>query len=238
MYVHLGWRTSNRPTGWSFGYCGSCQQEGVARLEKVMATLYLNGLLPLYKKDKGQIARCDFCGRSIEDVCDWEGIALADWSHHEGVAALSKKLGISNPAGLGSTLPDTRLHALLSAVQQTSSFTRLEIGSVGILAGCISAVAIAAPLAMWLHQNKQAPGQMDELGFVMILSLISLVPGAIVGSLIETLLRRERGAAARIREVYNNYPFDLYRLEELSREYGTLVQKAVKVVIDEVPRNW
>ncbi len=238
MYVHLSWRTSNRPTGWSFGYCGSCQQDGVARLEKVMATLYLNGVIPLYKKDKGQIARCDFCDRSIEDVRDWEGVALADWSHHEGVAVLCKRLGISSAAGLRSTFLDTRLHSLLSAVQQTSSFTRLEIGSVGILGGCIVAVAIAVPLALWLHQNQQAPGQMDELGFVMILSLISLVPGAIVGALIEALLRRERGAAARIREVYNNYPFDLYRLEELSREYGTRVQKAVRVVIDEVPRRW
>jgi hypothetical protein len=238
MYVHLNWRTSNRLTGWSFGHCGSCQQEGVARLEKVVAVLYLNGIIPLYKKDKGQVARCDFCGRSVEDVRDWEGIALADWSHHEGVAVLCKRLGISNPAGLRSTFPDTRLHSLLSAVQQTSSFTRLEIGPVGILGGCIAAVAIAVPLALWLHQNQQAPGQIDELGFVMLLSGISLIPGAIVGALIEALLRRERGAAARIREVYNNYPFDLYRLEELSREYGQRVQKAVKVVIDEEPRRW
>ncbi len=238
MYVHLNWRTSHRPTGWSFGYCGSCQQEGVARLEKVVAVLYLNGIIPLYKKDKGQVARCDFCGRLVEDVRDWEGIALSDWSHHEGIAALSKRLGISNTVGLGSSFPDSRLHSLLSAVQQTSSFTRLEIGPAGILGGCIVAVAIAAPLALWLHQNQQAPGQIDELGFVMLLSGISLIPGAIVGALIEALLRRERGAAARIREVYNNYPFDLYRLEQLSHDYGKRVQKAVRSVIDEVPRSW
>ncbi len=72
----------------------------------------------------------------------------------------------------------------------------------------------------------------------MLLSGICLIPGAILGALIEALLRRERGAAARIREVYNKYPFDLYRLEELSREYGKRVQKAVTSVIDEVPRRW
>lgn len=238
MYVHLGWRTSNRPTGWSFGYCGSCQQVGVARLEKVVAVLYLNGIIPLYKKDKGQVARCDFCGRLVEDVRDWEGVALADWSHHEGVAALTKKLEISDPVGVGSTFTDARLHSLLSAVQQTPCFTRLEMGPVGILGGCIVAVAIAAPLGLWLHKNHLAPGQIGELGFVMLLSLISLVPGAIVGALTETLLRDERGVAARIREVYNNYPFDLYRLEELSREYGKRVHKAVQSVIDEVPRRW
>jgi hypothetical protein len=79
---------------------------------------------------------------------------------------------------------------------------------------------------------------MDELGFMILLSLISLVAGAVLGALTEALLRRERGAAARIREVYTNYPFDLYRLETLSQEYGRNVQKAVKLVIDEVPRGW
>jgi hypothetical protein len=72
------------------------------------------------------------------------------------------------------------------------------------------------PLAMWLHQNQQSAGQMDKLGFVMLLSLIGLVPGTIVGTLIEALLGRPPGVAARIREIYNNYPLDLYHLEELS----------------------
>lgn len=208
------------------------------RLEKVVQVLYLNGIIPLYKKDKGEVARCDFCGRSVEQVRSWDGIALADWSHEEGAAALGKKLGISIPVAHSNTSTDARLHSLLSAVQQISSFTKVAIGPVGILSGCIVGVTIAMPLAVWLHHNQQAPGRIDELGFVMILSLISLIPGAFIGGLIEALLRRDRGVAARIREVYNNYPFDLYRLEELSREYGQRVQKAVKVVIDEVPRNW
>jgi hypothetical protein len=238
MYVHISWGTSYRPIGWSFAYCGSCQQEGVVRLEKVVEVLYLNGIIPLYKKDKGQRARCDFCGRLVQQVRNWEGVALADWSPQEGVAALSKILGISAPVGLTNASTDARLHSLLSAVQQTSSLTKVGIGPVGILSGCILAVSIAMPLAMWLHQNQQAPGQMDELGFVMLVSFISLFPGAIAGALIETLLRCERGVAVRLREVYDNYPFDLYRLEELSQEYGKRVQKAVKAVIDEVPRRW
>jgi hypothetical protein len=238
MYVHINWNTDYRPVGWSFGSCGSCQHEGVVRLEKVVEVLYLNGIIPLYKRDKGKVARCDFCGRLVEQVRNWEGVAPADWSPQDGVAALSTKLGFSNPVGLMNPSTDARLHSLLSAVQRTSSLTAVGIGPVGILGGCILGVSVAVPLAMWLHENQQAPGRMDELGFVMLLSLISLVPGAILGALIEALLRSERGVAARIREVYNNYPFDLYRLEELSYEYGKNVQKAVKVVIDEVPRRW
>jgi hypothetical protein len=111
----------------------------------------------------------------------------------------------------------------------------VKVGPLGILGGCILAVAVAIPLALWLHQNQNPPGQIDEGGFVMVLSLISLVPGAILGALIETWLRRGHGAAARLREAYTNYPFDLYRLEHLSQEYGGSVQKAVKILIDEAP---
>ncbi|HZV04922.1 MAG TPA: hypothetical protein VE999_07555 [Gemmataceae bacterium] len=237
MYIHISWETRYQPTGWSLGYCDSCQQEGAVRLERIVRTLYLNGLIPLSKKDKGQAARCDFCRRWVEQVRDWQGIALDDWSPQEGVAELSKRLGVHPPVGVDSA-SDARLHSLLSAVQQSSSFTKVGLGPMGILSGCIVGVLVAVPLAKWLHQNQQAPARMDELGFMILLSLISLVPGAILGALVETVLRRERGAAARIREVYTNYPFDLYRLETLSQEYGRNVQKAVKLVIDEVPRDW
>lgn len=237
MYVHFNWDTSHRPVGWSFGYCGSCQQESVVRLEKVVQTLYLNGIIPLSKKDKGQVARCDFCRRLVERVRDWQGIALTDWSPQEGVAELSKRLGLSTPAGLDNA-SDARLHSLLSAAQQTSSFAKVGIGPAGILGGCVLGIVVAVPLATWLQQNQLAPARMDELGFTILVSLISLVPGAVIGALIEALFRRERGVAARIREAYTNYPFDLYRLETLSQEYGKNVQKAVKLVIDEVPRGW
>lgn len=237
MYIHINWHTRHQPIGWSFGYCGSCQQEGVVRLEKVVQTLYLNGFIPLWKKDKGQVARCDFCRRWVEQVRDWQGIALADWSPPEGVAELSKRLGVPTPVGLDSA-SDARLHSLLSAAQQSASFFKVGLGPMGILGGCIVGVLVAIPLAKWLRQNQQAPAQMDELGFIILLSLISLVPGAVVGALIEMMFRRERGVAKRIREAYTNYPFDLYRLETLSQDYGRHVQKAVKLVIDEVPRGW
>lgn len=238
MYIHFNWTTSHRPMGWSLGHCDSCQQEGAVRLEKVVQTLYLNGIIPLTKKDKGQVARCDFCRRLVERVRDWEGLPLADWSPQDGMADLSKKLGVSAPVGLGNASSDARLHSLLSAVQKNSSFAKIGLGPVGLLAGSILGVMVAVPLAKWLHQNQQAPAQMDELGFILLVAFISLVPGAILGALIEALFRRERGVAARIREAYTSYPFDLYRLETLSQDYGKNVQKAVKIVIDEVPRGW
>jgi hypothetical protein len=237
MYIHFNWDTRYQPIGWTIGYCGTCQQEGAVRLEKIVQTLYLNGLIPLSKKDKGQAARCDFCRRWVEQVRNWQGIDLADWSPQEGVAELSKKLGVPPPVALDNT-SDARLHSLLSAVQQSSSFSKIGLGPLGILTGCIVGVLVAVPLAKCLHQIRLAPAQMDELGFMLMLALLSLVPGAVLGALTEALLRRERGAAARIREVYTNYPFDLYRLETLSQEYGRNVQKAVKLVIDEVPRGW
>ncbi len=238
MYIHISWRTTYRPIGWSFGHCGSCQQESVVRLEKVVEVLYLYDIIPLSKSDKGEVARCDFCRRLVEDVRDWQGVPLADWSPQEGVAALSKKLGVSSPVGSANDSSDVRLHSLLAAVQQTSSLTKIRIGPLGILGGCILGVAVAMPLAIWLHHHQLAPGRIDEQGFVMLLSLISLAPGAILGAFVEAFLQRERGIAARIRETYNNYPFDLFRLEQLSQEYGKNVQKAVKALIDQVPRRW
>src|SRR5215469_482208 len=119
MYIHFHWETRYHPIGWSIGYCGTCQQEGAVRLERIVQTLYLNGLIPLSKKDKGQAARCDFCRRWVERVRDWQGIALADWSPPEGVAELSKRLGVPPPVGLENT-SDARLRSLLSAVQQSS----------------------------------------------------------------------------------------------------------------------
>jgi hypothetical protein len=237
VHIHISWKTSYRPMGWSLGYCESCQQAGSVRLEKVVEVLYLNGIIPLSKRDKGRVGRCDFCRRLVERVWDGDGIALGDWSPQEGVAALGKKLGVSNPSGFGNASTDARLHSLLSAVQQSSSLTKVGLGPVGILSGCILGVALAVPLAMWLHQNQQAHAQIDELGFVIMLSFGSLFPGAIIGALIEAWIRRERGVSARLREAYDNYPFDLYRFEELSQEYGKNVQKAVKTLIDEVPRN-
>src|SRR5262245_32680605 len=126
MYIHFNWETRYQPNGWSLGYCGSCQQEGAVRLEKIVQTLYLNGLIPLSKTDKGQAARCDFCRRWVEQVRDQQGIDLADWSPQEGVAELSKKLGVPPPVGLENAT-DARLHSLLSAIQQSSSFSKIRL---------------------------------------------------------------------------------------------------------------
>jgi hypothetical protein len=239
VHIHFEWKTNYHPIGWSLGYCDPCQHEGPVRLEKVVEVLYLNGLIPLRKRDKGRVARCDFCRRLLTgSVRNWYGIALADWSPQDGVAVLCKKLGGSTPVVLANVFTDARLHSLLSALQQASSLTRIGVGPIGILAGCIVGVSLAVPLANWLHQNQQAPARIDELGFTLLLCVISLIPGAIIGALIEAWLRRERRVAARIREAYDNYPFDLYRMEQLSQDYGRNVQRAVKALIDEVPRRW
>ncbi|HEY7422806.1 MAG TPA: hypothetical protein VH682_00970 [Gemmataceae bacterium] len=235
--VHISWETSYRPTGWSLGYCSSCQQEGAVRLQNVVDILYLCSIIPLSESFKGKVARCDFCRRSVETVRDWEGIALADWSPQEGLASLGKKLGASSAVGGANASSDARLRSLLSSLRQSSSVMSVGLGPIGPLCGCIVGVLVAIPLAVWLHRNQNAPPQMDELGFVFLLSFISLFPGAILGALIEALRRSQHDAASRLREVYRDYPFDLYRLEELSREYGKNVHKIVKAVLDEPLRG-
>jgi hypothetical protein len=237
MYVHFNWKTSYRPIGWSLGHCSSCQQEGVVQLENVVEVFYLYDVIPLSENLKGKIARCDFCRRHVENARDWRGISLADWSPKEGLASLYRKLDLSYPIGLSNASSNVRLHSLLSSVQEASSVSRMNLGPFGILGGGILGVLVAIPLAMWLFENQIVQPRLDELGFVFLLSFVSLFLGAILGALIEFLLRRERGPATRIREVYNSYPFNLYLLEELSQEYSKNVQRAVKTVCDQVPRG-
>jgi hypothetical protein len=236
MFVHFSWKIQYRPTGWSLGYCSSCQQAGAVRIENVVEIFCLYEFVPLTERLKGQIARCDFCRRQVEMVHERD-VPLAEWPPKAGLAALCQMLNTPAPVGLPNPSSDVRLHSLLSSIQKTSSIGRVELGPVGILAGIILALLLAIPLGMWLLENKIVNPPLDEFGFVLVLSLVSMVPGAILGATVEYLLRRERGAASIIQEAYEKYPFDLYRLEELSQAYDKNVQKAVTIVCERVPRE-
>src|SRR5437764_1245305 len=73
-----------RPRAWTIGFCPSCGQEGVARLEDVLEVSYLYGMR-MDTTVVGEAARCDFCWRLIEEVRGLEGAPLADWSHEAGL---------------------------------------------------------------------------------------------------------------------------------------------------------
>jgi len=235
--IHLNWHVKYGAKHWSWGYCSACQDYSAARVQDYTETLYLNGIIPLSRGKKGKVAHCDFCRRGLEQIWNWEGIPFADWSPSEGLAALATKCGVPETYIPTDPSADTRLHSLLSAVQKSSSLTRLSLGPFGIAGGVLAALVVTIPLAMLLFEQRIVQPQVDEFGFTMLAALISVIPGMILGALIEIALRRGSGAKARLVEAYRDYPFDLLRLEELSREYSKAVRKAVQALCDEAPSH-
>jgi hypothetical protein len=237
IHIHIGWDVKYGALYWSWGYCTSCQDYGPARVQDFTETLYLNGIIPLSKGKKGKVAHCDFCRRRIEQVWNWEGIAWTDWSHHDGLAALGQRCGIPATLMPADLSAEARLHSLLSSVAQNASLTRMSLSFRGVLGGVILALLVAIPLAMFLYENKVVQPQLDEAGFTMTVAVVSMLPGAILGALTECVLRKSRGVRAQLAEAYRNYPFDLFRLEELSHQYSKAVQKAVQALCDEAPSH-
>ena len=235
--IHIGWRVKYGAKSWSWGHCDSCQQEGPVRFQDFTERLYLNAVIPLSRGKKGKLAHCDFCRRNIQSVENYEGIPFKDWSPQEGLDALCKRCGISPTRIPAQLVTDTRLHSLLSAIEKKSPLVHTQIGPLGILGGGILAPLIAIPLAMWLHQNQIVQPQMDQEAFILLAAGLSIVPGIVIGAVVESFLRRDRSARTQLWEAYRDYPFDLLRLEELSRDYGKNVRKVVHWLSEQALRN-
>ena len=57
---------------------------------------------------------------------------------------------------------------------------------------------VAVPLAMWLHQNEVVQYAGEELAFVIMVAMVSVVPGLVLGATTEYLLKRGRSRADRV----------------------------------------
>ena len=234
MLVSIDHKFEYRPIRWSFGYCGSCEQEGAVIIERIVEVCYVCGFKSVHEDPRGKAARCDFCHRPVEDVSKWKGIPLDDWSPEEGLPTLLTKLGLPVPAALPQATTDARLHALLTSVQRASSLARVELSPIGAVCGAVAGFLAAISVGPWLYENQIVQPQADETGFVIMLCLGGVVAGIILGATVEVLLKRPRGALARIAAAHSKYHIDLERLEELSRTYSRRIRKAVNKVCAKV----
>lgn len=232
--IHINWHIEYGALYWSWGYCNACQDYGAVRLQDFTKRLYLNGLIPMGRGEKGKVAHCDFCRRGIEQVWNWEGIPWTDWSPPQGVATLARKCDVPDNYLSTDLSSEARLHSLLSSAKQSAALTRMALGPRGILLGVAIGLVVTLPLAMFLYETKLVRPQMTELGFTLLFCLLGVLPGALIGAVVECLRKREQSALKRLAEAYSNYPFDLQRLEELSRDYNKGVQKAVQALCEYV----
>jgi hypothetical protein len=231
MIITITWETEYRPSGWSFGYCESCQQEGAVRLEDMVEVCYLWGLFRMDEKPLDDtIARCDFCHRRVKSVRDYEGIDLDEWSGLEGVPALLAKLGVEAINALPKTTSDERLLSLLSSVQKASSLHKVDLSPIGVVVGAVAGLLAAIPAGIWLYEEQNVRIGRGETGTVMAMCMLGLVVGMILGATVETLLRRDSRPFSMIAETHAKYRLDLDRLEELSQSCSRRVRKAVKQV--------
>jgi hypothetical protein len=233
VHISLEWQTEYHPHRWSFGYCPSCQEAGLVRLDRVEEVCYLWGMFPVDTQDTEQTApRCDFCRRLVEQVFHAKGIALDKWSPVEGITALLDRLDLADrvlpPEDASS---DARLHSLLTSVAQESSIFQFGLSPIGMFAGLILGVLAAVPLGKWLFAAGYVEPPPDEIRFVMIMCMIGAVVGVLLGATTEFLIRRNRSAHARIAEACRQYHLDPERLEEVSRSYNRRLQKLVKRVV-------
>ncbi|MFO0929863.1 MAG: hypothetical protein U0736_23030 [Gemmataceae bacterium] len=231
MYIpiHVHSVLKYRPIAWSVGYCPTCEMDAVVRIDRVTEVTYLNDLIPLARKQRGEVARCDFCDRSVTTVHDWEGVAKNDWSaEKDGIDVLLELIGRTD-----LTLPppdDTRLHALLSAVDRSTSLTRQEIGGAGPIIGILLGLATVIPLALVTQQAQWLGARVNQEQAAILGTVIGLVGGLIVGATVEHFVRRDRTAVRRFEAAHVKYAVDLYRLEELAEGYSKRVRRAVRKV--------
>ena len=201
-------------------------------MERVVRICRLYFCLPVSREIVGQSCRCDFCERPLAPVAGRQ-VALGEWSPPEGLAALVDRLVPGDRIDVTNRPSEERLHSLLSAVQEASSWKNVDV-MPGAIAGIILGIAAGVPIGLLLFDHGLAPQNGNRFGFVFLCVLSSVVIGVVAGSTLGAILGRGRVAFRKIDRACRDYRLDIRRLEDLAEPYGEVIGRAIRQVRDSV----
>lgn len=221
--------TIYRQFAWSVGYCPYCEQLEAIRVEEVQIQTSLF-LIPVHWEVLGESARCDFCGRAIDpSVIAIDQIAQDEWHPAEGIDVLMDNYTLPEDSDLPEVNSKRRLNSLLSAAQEASSISNLDV-TFGATTGPLLGAPICLALGYLLHSSKLIRGDLEQMLLVSI--LVGVIGGMPFGALVHALIKRSKVAHRRINIARENYGIDIDLLEDLSQEYNRLVKRTVVALRD------
>ena len=229
--VLISWNTVFEQAGWTVGHCSHCGQLTAVRVDNAVEVVRIY-LYPVHRRAMGQVARCDFCERPIRLQRSVPTIGLSEWSPPEGLTALFDTLPPFNEIRPPDRPTTKRLRSLLSAAREAASFYKVNIGdiSISLAVGAVLGGVLAALIGMSLFDAKLVHDPIDR--FVTLCVVIGLAVGASSAGIIAAVFQRVRTAFDKINTACANYEIDVGRLDELSADYGKVIQQAIQRVRD------
>jgi hypothetical protein len=201
-----------QPVAWSAGFCPSCRQTQVARIELLSEAIAVAGIAGR-PNVVGRYFRCDFCQRLIPPA-NSRAVPMSAWDPARGRDKLFEMLELPREEW-SMELTDASLHSLLDSTRESCGILR-QPKLMGFAWGFVFGSAMGALSAINLDK-----------GTFSLSCICAAVVGATVGAWIESELRRRKSARLLLQRAVDQYGIDTRRLMVVAEEHGALIRRAV-----------
>jgi hypothetical protein len=227
MIIWVSSGVSFEQTGWTVGYCGSCNRFEAVRVCEKSETVAVLGI-----EGKGTAAGrarlCEWCDEPVKRAPEAGNIPLADWNPGDGLKALFERCAPDLLDDLPSITTKRELRALLSFIERRSALNsfRMEGGPAGC--GCLIGIIVAIPVAIALIYLNLAE---KWAAWVFTIGAGAFF-GAIISAVVAAVAGGRRLARKKVFEMHFKYGVELGKLATAAEGYSRRIRAAAQQLVE------
>jgi hypothetical protein len=215
-------------TGWSIGYCTSCDRTEAIRIGRVISTTSLYVVVPVTRKVGAKVSCCDYCGREAERDKDAEVVDVDDWSYRDGIATLFDLCAPAYDFGPLRFSKEDEIISLLRATTRATSYSKVDLNAQWLppLLGAVVGAALAIVLAPMLSDGK------DKFRVTFVALLGGGFVGGLIGVFTGGILTCNKVARTTIEYNTLKYKIDRDLLLDSATGFPSRIRRAVRAIAE------
>lgn len=227
MFIHVQWKNWFDQTGWSVGYCHSCDRTEAIRIGRVIRTTSLY-LIPVSRDVGAKVTCCDFCSREAKRDTDAVVVDVGQWKYSHGITKLFDLCAPEYDFGPLRFSTEDEVIRLLRTTARATQYSKIDLDSHWFLPlmSAVVGATIAIVLSLMLSDDK------DEFRVIFL----GLLVGGFIGGLLGVLIGgvRSCNSDALITIGYNalKYNIDPNLLLKSAAGFPNRIRRAVRVVTE------
>ena len=227
MFISVQWKKWFDQTGWSVGYCPSCDRTEAIRICRVISTTSLY-LIPVSRDVGAKVSCCDFCSREAKRDTDAVVVDVGQWKYSDGITRLFDLCAPEYDFGPLRFSTEDEVIRLLRTTARATRYSKIDLNSHWFLPliGAVVGAAIAIVLSLMLSNDK------DEFRVIFL----GLIGGGFIGGLLGVLIGgvRSCNSVALTMIGYNalKYNIDPDLLLKSATDFPGRIRRAVRVVAE------